>query len=214
MCYFAVSDTSDEEFVGASEALAEAELSEACSDLEEEEGGVAWEEPKVVCPEDDEGEDVGQPFLGKRKHTSLRLLDSDDEDDEDEDDDGDNGDDEASEDEGCGKNPSKLMTRQEYMVESSMPPLRLDSVGGSGSPDPCSPPPSPSLAPKGPLPEDSGIGHSLEHEASLAESLADELAGGKARGGVSGGGGGGNRGGSWGETGGRGFKCHLDRHHC
>lgn len=153
--------TSDDEF----EAEDTAELSDACSDLDAEEGGMAEggvaeeDSPEAT---DEEEEDAVQPWPVKRKHVALKMLDSDDEDD-------------SGEGVEGSKGRSDLLAGDEFLVDSSMPPLRLDSFGESYSPDPLSPVqlvvtpslPTVSQKPSTGLLADSGLGRSLEQEAGL-----------------------------------------------
>lgn len=153
MLYRFNADTSDEEFEEPT-ALDVAEHSDVCSDLDEEEGGVAWEDGGVTWERgvageeslDADGEDLGLPVV-KRKH-ALKLLDSD------------------SDEDGTGD----LLAGRELMNESSMPPLRLDSVN---SPDSLSPDVYPTSQQReqpsvGPL-VDSGVGQSCEREGESVE---------------------------------------------
>ncbi len=123
-------------------------LSDACSDLDEEEGGVASAFGGVVSVvavsseegSSDEEEGACQPWMVRRR-PALRMLDSD-----------------GEEEEGGG-----LLAEREFLAESSLPPLRLDSVGGSDSLDPLSPGTNiaSSQPPRHP-PADSGVGESIE----------------------------------------------------
>lgn len=155
MLYRFITDTSDEEFEEPA-ALDVAEHSDVCSDLEEEEGGVAWEDGEggmvgVESLDDTDEEDLSLPLV-KRKR-ALKLLDSDDSDEEDTD--------------GGSDGGSDLLAGRELLNESSMPPLRLESVGESNSPDPLSPDVHPIALQQEPSvgpPADSGLGQSYEQE--------------------------------------------------
>jgi hypothetical protein len=115
--------------------------------------GAAVEEESPGATDD---EDVDHPLVVKRK----RILDSDSEDD--------TGDE--------NKRDENLFLRQEFLYESSMPPLRLDSIGESNSPDPDMPPSLPTLQgePSTDLPADSGLGRSYEEGEDIAEEEEEE----------------------------------------
>lgn len=127
-----LTDTSDEEFV--QEPVA-GELSDVCSDLDEEEeqevgpkAGMTSTRSSDAEASSDEGEGLDQPWLVRRKSISSRRLDSDD-------------DEEAEVSEGAGGSVGVGVAEGACLlntVESSMPPLRLDSVDDEGTPAPSS----------------------------------------------------------------------------
>lgn len=159
-------DTSDEEFVQDATA---GDISDVCSDLDEEEGengvepvGEAMEEDQSNSPEtsDNEDEEVGRPLLTKKKPVSSRRLDSDDEEDTEVD--------ETLAEKDVAEAEGECLVAT---VEGSMPPLRLDSVEDEESLLPAS------QSIPGHLTADSGIGHSLLHQredSSGEESEGEE----------------------------------------
>lgn len=137
-------DTSDDEFVQGPEA-AGAEMSDVCSDLDEEEGEGAVGEGEGEGSCSSSGVAVASQLRPMKKKLAWRL-DSDDED-------GGDGDDEGA----C----------DEIGSDSGLPPLRLDSVGESTSSSPRYPisssqsaPPAPHGALPGYLDDsEKGVGH-------------------------------------------------------
>ena len=170
-------DTSDEEFEAPADT---AEHSDVCSDLDDEEGGVAWEaggggvvegtaeggvESSGDTDEEEEEEALSRPLLAKQKPGGRQLLDSDSED-------------EADSGEGGRED---LLTGREFLNESSMPPLRLESIGESTSSDPFSPDVPPISIPSQPtrplvVPSaDSGLGQSYEQgEGPRTRDVGDD----------------------------------------
>lgn len=108
---------------------------------------------------EDEGEEIGQPLLVKKKAASTRILDSDEEEDEAPESEGDDEVAPLNEDRDVG------VAEGVCLVEGSMPPLRLDSVEDEDSLLPAS---QTSLAHLNAT--NSGLGRSLlQQHGSLSE---------------------------------------------